>query len=89
LSQFHCITLRLNQAALLQFLWDSSVPDPDSSARGRPQSLFGDTVKRAFPQPVGQSRRLLPQLLRQVNPFFAVLIYLFETAACQVSAGGV
>ena len=24
LSQFHCITLRLNQAALLQFLWDSS-----------------------------------------------------------------
>jgi len=24
LSQFHCITQRMNQAALLQFLWDSS-----------------------------------------------------------------
>jgi hypothetical protein len=34
LSQFHCITLRLNQAALLQFLWDSSVSDTDFTASG-------------------------------------------------------
>jgi hypothetical protein len=39
LSQFHCITLRLNQAALLQFLWDSSGLHPMGERRTTPLRL--------------------------------------------------
>jgi uncharacterized protein YdiU (UPF0061 family) len=59
------------------------------AARGRAPSLFGDTVKRALPQPAGQPRRLLPHLLRNLNPSFTVLVHAFEVAACHFAGDGV